>query len=45
VNDPYEKPEEPDIRVDSDNDSPEESARRIVAFLEERNLIAAAMAA
>jgi adenylyl-sulfate kinase len=45
VNDPYEKPEEPDIRVDSDNDSPEESARRIVAFLEERNLIAAAVAA
>jgi adenylylsulfate kinase len=44
VNDPYEKPEEPDIRVDSDNGSPEESARRIVAFLEERNLIAAAVA-
>jgi adenylylsulfate kinase len=45
VNDPYEKPGEPDIRVDSDNESPEESVRRIVAFLEERQLVRAAVAA
>jgi adenylyl-sulfate kinase len=41
VNDPYEKPERPEIRIDSDSQSPEDSARRIVALLEERNLISA----
>jgi adenylylsulfate kinase len=45
VNDPYERPERPDIRIDSDTESPEESARRIVEFLEERKLIAAAAVA
>jgi adenylylsulfate kinase len=45
VNDPYERPARPDIRIDSDTVSPEESAARIVAFLEERNLIAAAAVA
>jgi adenylylsulfate kinase len=45
VNDPYEQPERPDIRIDSDNESPQESARRIVALLEERQLIAAVVAA
>jgi adenylylsulfate kinase len=45
VNDPYERPERPDIRIDSDTESPEAGARRIVAFLEERNLIAAAAVA
>jgi adenylylsulfate kinase len=43
VNDPYEKPELPDIRIDSDTESPEESARRIIQLLEERNLVAAAV--
>ena len=38
VNDPYERPERPDIRVDSDAESPEESAQRILALLGERNL-------
>jgi adenylylsulfate kinase len=45
VNDPYERPARPDIRIDSDTESPEESAARIVAFLEERDLIAAAAVA
>jgi adenylyl-sulfate kinase len=45
VNDPYEKPERPDIRIDSDTESPEQSARRIVALLEARGLIRAAVAA
>jgi adenylylsulfate kinase len=44
VNDPYERPERPDIRIDSDNESPEESARRILALLAERNLIEVAVA-
>jgi adenylylsulfate kinase len=41
VNDPYEPPGNPDIRVDSDHESPEESAERIVALLEERGLLPA----
>jgi adenylyl-sulfate kinase len=45
VDDPYERPEEPDIRIDSDNESPEESAERIVALLEEKGLIPAAVTA
>ena len=45
VNDPYEQPENPDIRVDSDTESAEESARRIVGFLEEKGLIQAAVPA
>src|SRR5438034_1754853 len=45
VNDPYEKPDQPDIRIDSDTESPDESARRIVALLEERQLIPAAVPA
>jgi adenylylsulfate kinase len=45
VNDPYEQPEQPDVRIDSDNEAPEASARRIIAFLEERALIPAAVVA
>jgi adenylylsulfate kinase len=39
VDDPYERPEEPDVRIDSDSETPEESALRIITFLEERNVI------
>jgi adenylylsulfate kinase len=45
VNDPYERPEHPDLRIDSDNESPAESAERIVTLLEEKGLIAAAVVA
>jgi adenylyl-sulfate kinase len=45
VNDPYERPAWPDIRIDSDIESPEESARRIIALLEEHGLVRAAVAA
>jgi adenylyl-sulfate kinase len=45
VNDPYERPEDPDIRIDSENQSPEESAERIVALLEEMGLIPAVVRA
>jgi adenylylsulfate kinase len=45
VNDPYEKPENPEIRIDADTQSPQESARQILAYLEERGLISAAVAA
>jgi adenylyl-sulfate kinase len=43
VDDPYEAPENPDIRIDTDTESPEESAVRIVTLLEERGLISAAV--
>jgi adenylyl-sulfate kinase len=45
VDDPYEAPENPEIRIDSDNESPEESAERIVALLEEKGLIPVAVTA
>jgi adenylylsulfate kinase len=45
VNDPYEEPVNPEIRIDADAQSPEESARQILAYLEERGLIPAAVAA
>jgi adenylylsulfate kinase len=45
VNDPYEKPESPEIRIDSDVQSPEDGAQRILAYLEEKGLIPAAVAA
>lgn len=41
VNDPYEAPEEPDIRVRTDLETVEESAQKILAWLEERQFIPA----
>jgi adenylyl-sulfate kinase len=43
VDDPYEAPGEPDIRIDTDTETPEESAGRIVSLLEERGLIPVAV--
>lgn len=45
VSDPYEAPENAEIRIESEHEEPEESARRIVALLEERGLIEAQVAA
>jgi adenylylsulfate kinase len=45
VNDPYERPEDPDIRIDSDNETPEESAEKIVAQLELKGIIPASVTA
>jgi adenylylsulfate kinase len=45
VNDPYEPPVDPDIRIDSDIESPEESAEKILALLELRRVIPAAVTA
>lgn len=39
VSDPYEAPENPEILVSSDTETVAESAAKIIAFLEERNLI------
>ena len=45
VSDPYEAPEHPEIRVESEHEEPEESAQLILQHLEERGLIPAAVTA
>jgi adenylylsulfate kinase len=45
VSDPYEAPESPEVRIESEEEEPAESARRIIEFLEERNLIPAGVRA
>ncbi len=42
VSDPYEEPESPEIVVETEKQSPEESAQQILAYLEENGFIAAA---
>jgi adenylyl-sulfate kinase len=39
VSDPYEPPENPELVLDTESQSPEESAQQIIAYLEERDLI------
>src|ERR671910_2040290 len=41
VSDPYEPPENPELILDTEHQSPEESAQQILAYLEERGLIPA----
>jgi adenylylsulfate kinase len=45
VSDPYEAPEHPEIRIESEHEEPEESARLILQHLEERGLIPAGVTA
>src|ERR671911_1337470 len=42
VSDPYEEPENPEFVCDTESESPEESAQKLLAYLEERDLIPAA---
>lgn len=44
VSDPYEEPLNAEITVHTDRESPEESAARIIGYLEEKNFIPAAVA-
>jgi adenylylsulfate kinase len=39
VSDPYEPPENPELVLDTEQESPEQSAQKIIAYLEERELI------
>jgi adenylylsulfate kinase len=39
ISDPYEPPANPEIRIESEHESPEESAQRILQLLEERGLV------
>jgi adenylylsulfate kinase len=45
VSDPYEAPENPEIRIESEQEEPEESAQRILELLEQKGLIPAAVTA
>jgi adenylyl-sulfate kinase len=45
VSDPYEAPESPEVVCDTENETPEESAEKLLAYLEQRDLIPAAAAA
>jgi adenylylsulfate kinase len=45
VSDPYEPPLNPEITLDTEHETPEESAHRLLALLEERQLIPAAQPA
>jgi len=42
ISDPYEPPEDPEILIETDKQSPEESAQQIITYLEERELISKA---
>jgi len=44
VSDPYEAPENPEVTIHTETESPEESAARLIQYLEERELIPAAVA-
>ena len=44
VSDPYEAPENPEIALKTEDEEPEESAARLLTYLEERQLIPAAVA-
>ena len=39
VSDPYEEPLDPELVLDTENETPDESAAKIIAYLEERELI------
>jgi adenylylsulfate kinase len=45
VSDPYEAPENPEVICDTENESAEESAQKLLSYLEQRQLIPAAVAA
>jgi adenylylsulfate kinase len=45
VSDPYEEPLAPELTLETENESPEESAGKIISLLEERQLIPAAQPA
>jgi len=45
VSDPYEEPENPEFVCDTENETPEESAEKLLAYLEERGYVPAKEAA
>ena len=45
ISDPYEEPAAPELTINTEGESPEESAARVVDYLEQRGLVQAAVAA
>ena len=45
ISDPYEEPTSPELTLNTEGESPEESAARVVAYLEQRGLVKSAVAA
>jgi len=45
VSDPYEAPENPEVVCDTENESAEESAQKLLTYLEQRQLVPAGVAA
>src|SRR3954449_13473490 len=45
VDDPYEEPESPELVIDTESEDPADSARRVLVYLEERNIISSAVTA
>jgi adenylylsulfate kinase len=45
VSDPYEEPEAPELVIDTEGEDPAESAAKVVAYLEQRDLVRAAVTA
>ena len=43
ISDPYEEPLSPELTINTEGESPEESAERVVAYLEQRGLVRAAV--
>ncbi len=39
ISDPYEEPENPDLLIDSDNETPEESTQKVIDMLKERGYL------
>ena len=39
INDPYESPENPDLKIDTEHMTPEESVQEVILFLEKKGLI------
>lgn len=39
VNHPYEEPEDPEVHIDTEEESPEESAQKVINFLEENGFL------
>ena len=39
ISDPYEEPASPELTINTEGESPEDSAARVVAYLEQRGLV------
>ena len=45
ISDPYEAPASPELTIDTEGEAPEDSAARVLAYLEQRGLVQAPVTA